>query len=323
MAKAAARSNLVPVYALVGPEPYLQGEALRRVVAMAGEDAQRVDVEGPQATPGEVFDELRSPAMFGGRRVVVVREADAFVSNHRASLEDYLKTPAPENVLVLRCGTLPKNQNVYKLAAKAGEVIDCQPPKGLPAVAKWAIKQAKQTHQLTVDPAAADLLADALGGDLGAIDNELAKLALRLDGGKVKAEDVAGGVAFRREQQMWTMTDRLTAGDAAGAVTIWRQLTATDASAEFRAVTWLALWLDKAGRAQAMRRDGQRPFDIAKELKVWPAKNIDPLLRSAEAMGAAGLRRATDRLAELDYQVKTGRAEAKRACEAFLATALR
>jgi DNA polymerase III delta subunit len=40
-------------------------------------------------------------------------------------------------------------------------------------------------------------------------------------------------------------------------------------------------------------------------------------------MGAAGLRRATDRLAELDYQVKTGRAEAKRACEAFLATALR
>ena len=306
-----------PVYALIGPDPFLQRRALADVLKRAGDDAQRGDADGATADAGEVFDELRAFAMFGGRRVVVVRDAEVFVQRHRPLVESYLESPSQGNVLVLRCASLPKNQRVYKLAAKAGEVVPCEPPKQN-ALPKWITAHAKKEHGLSLDPAAAGLLADLIGDDLGSLDNELAKLALQDDGKPVTPEMIAGGVAFRREQEMWRLTDRLTAGDARGALSTWRQLLATDDSAEFRAVTWLSLWLEKASGALRLRRSGRRPFDIAKELRIWPANNVEPLLKTAEALGPRGLRDATDKLAELDYRNKTGLGDARRSAEAFI-----
>lgn len=313
-------SDPVPVYALIGADPFLQGEALREILEAMPEDVQRADLDGATIEPADVFDELRSFAMFGGSRVVVVRDAEQFITKHRESVENYLAEPSTQNVLVLRCASLPKNQKVYKLADKAGQIVVCEPPKQnqLP---KWLIDRARTAHNLKLDSAAANLLADLIGVDLGSLDNELAKLALATptsNDGRVTADLISGGVAFRREQQMWTLTDALTRGDVAGALTIWRQLLATDDSAEFRAVTWLGLWLEKAGGALRMKRQGRRPFDIAKEMKIWPAQNVEPLLRTAETLGPRGIREATDALAELDFRTKTGLGDAKRAAERFI-----
>ncbi len=318
MARAAQPKTLSPVYALVGPDPFLQRQELDRILTAAGADAQRADIDGDKAEPREVFDELRSVAMFGGRRVVVVRDAEQFITRHREAVEAYLQRPTADNMLVLRCTTLPKNQRVYKLADKVGEIIICEPPKPA-ALPKWLENRAKAAHGIRLSSAAARMLADLIGIDLGSLDNELAKLALRVgEGGEVLPEHLAGDIAFRREQQMWAMTDALTQGNPAGALRIWRQLVSTDDSAEFRAVTWLGLWLEKAGGALELRQRGTRPFDIARELRIWPANNVEPLLRTAEAWGAAGIRAATDRLAETDYRIKTGLGDAKRAVEAFI-----
>ena len=321
---AAAESALSPVYALVGPDPYLQQRALAGIAGKLGPDVQRADIDGPSAGPAEVFDELRSFAMFGGRRLVVVRDADEFVSRHREALEDFLDGlgGGGGNVLVLRCTTLPKNTRVHKLIDKVGQVIACQPPEAreLPA---WIVRQGREAHGLTVSAEAAALLADLIGADLGTLDNELAKLALQSSDARVKPDMIAGGVAFRREQEMWRLTDALTAGRPEEAMRIWRQLTATDPAAEFKAVTWLGIWLEKAVGALRLADQGRRPFDIAREMKIWPAQNVEPLLRTARSLGPAGLRRMTDRLAELDYRTKTGLGEAARSVEDFIASVAR
>ena len=319
---AAKDKELPPVVAVAGGEPFLQRQAVDAILQAAGADAQRADVDGATAEPAEVFDELRSMAMFGGRRVVVVRDAEQFVQRHRQTLEVFLADPAAGgNVLVLRCASLPKNQKVYKLIDKVGRVENVEPPKAN-ALPRWLQERAKQAHGITLDPAAANLLADLIGGDLGSLDNELGKLALQVgDDGRATADMIAGGVAFRREQEMYRLTDALTRGDAGGALTIWRQLLSTDDAAEFKAVTWLAIWLERAGEALRLSQKGRRPFDIAKELRVWPADNVRPLLESAERLGEHGLREATDRLAELDYRAKTGLGDARRSAERFIAAA--
>ena len=325
MAKSAAKGPIVEplacVYALAGADAFLQRQYLTQILDAAGADAQRSDIDGDKAEPAGVFDELRSVAMFGGRRVVVIRDAEVFISRHRDAVEAYLGSPTTENVLVLRCSSLPKNQKVYKLASKAGQVVACDAPKAgeLP---RWLIERAKSVHDLKLSRDAAMLLADLIGVDLGSLDNELAKLAIRVGpGNEARPEHVADDVTFRREQQMWTLTDALTQGNSAGALRTWRQLVATDDSAEFRAVTWLGLWLEKASKAFELRRNGWRPFDIAKELRIWPAQNVDPLLRTAESLGAKGLRDATDRLAEADYRIKTGLGDPARTVETFIANA--
>jgi DNA polymerase-3 subunit delta len=309
--------DFAPVYALVGNEPFLQTRALNDILDQLGPDVQRTDIDGPTAAASDVFDELRSLAMFGGQRVVVVRDADTFVTNHRSLVESYLAEPACENVLILRLPSLPKNQKVYKLIDKVGQIIPCAEMKPH-EVSRWLGRHAKDAHGLRLEAEAARLLVDNVGSDLGGLDNELAKLALGVEGGKVTADDVEGGVAFRREQQMWAMTDSVTRGDPVGAVTIWRQLTATDASAEFRAVAWLAGWLEKAVKAATLRSTGRSVADVKRQMRLPSFAKPDAVIESATSVGLKRLRVATDQLAALDYGIKTGGAEARRGVESFL-----
>src|SRR5688572_1552933 len=229
-----------PVYALVGADSFLQLQKLAEIARELPADAQRSDYDGETAELADVLDELRSFAMFGGGKLLVVRDADTFVSRYREQLEDYLESPANSSTLVLRLSSLPATQRIHKRIAKIGAIESCAPPKDL---AKWVVERARAAHKLAVGTDAAHALVDMIGDDLGRLDMELAKLALQSEGGKVNAGDVATSVVFQREREMWDLTNALAAGDAAEAMKRWRQLVQNDSSAEFRAVTWLSLWL--------------------------------------------------------------------------------
>jgi DNA polymerase III delta subunit len=253
--------------------------------------------------------------MFASSKLLTIRNADDFISKFRPEMEDYVQAPVDSAALVLRCKSLPGNQKISKLIAKHGKVIPCEPPKGdkLPG---WIVQRAAH-HALQIKPDAARALADLIGGDLGRIDNELAKLALSATGPVGEAE-VKNSVVFQRDQEMWHMTDELTAGKIEKAIERWRHLLQADSSTEFRAVTWLSLWLEKALKAHVLRQQKVSTPAIAKELRIWPASNVDALLRTADRLGTRGLQHALDLLADLDYRSKTGVADASDNVERFM-----
>jgi DNA polymerase-3 subunit delta len=307
---------VAPVYALVGEDSFLQLQAVTRLAAEMGPQTQRIDFDGESADLATVFDELRSFSMFASSKLVVLRSADEFISKNRPEMEDYVAAPSTSATLVLRCKSLPGNQKITKLIAKHGKVELCEPPKDK-ELPKWIVTRAKAVHGLAIDPSAAQLLSELIGNDLGRLDNELAKLALMVDG-KVTEADVGQSAVFQREQEMWHLTDELTAGRIDAAMRRWRQLTQSDSSAEFRAVTWLAMWLEKAIKALRLKRAGGNPFAIAKELRIWPAGNVEPLLKTADRLGDAGLAKSLDLLTELDLRSKSGLGEAADNVERFI-----
>ena len=300
-----------PVYALVGADTFLQLQKLSEIVRELPVDAQRSDFDGETAELADVLDDLRSFAMFGGGKLVVVREADAFVSRYREQLEDYLENPSTSATLVLRLSSLPATQRIHKRIAKVGSIEPCAPPKDL---AKWVVERAKTAHKLTVGLDAARALVDMIGDDLGRLDTELAKLALQADGGKLSASDVAGNVVFQREREMWDLTNALAAGDAAEALKRWRQLVQNDSSAEFRAVTWLSLWLTDVAHILANNQAA-----IGK-MRWKYRESFDAFLKSARELGEAGYQRAVDLLAEIDKQSKSGVGDAAENVERFILT---
>ena len=302
----------LPVYALVGPDPFLQLMKLGEVLRDLPKDVQRVDADGERAELADVLDELRSFAMFGGGKLVVVRDADAFLSRFREQLEEYVASPSDSGTLVLRLSSLPRNQRIYKAIEKVGKVEDCSPPRDL---ARWVSDRSKSAHKVTLEGDAARMLVELVGADLGRLDNELAKLAIDAEGGKVGPQKVAQTVAFQREQEMWDMTNALAAGDAAEALRRWRHLIQLDPSAEFRAVTWLGMWLEDVGTVLASKR-GAGP-GVGK--LTWKYKDRLPqFLKTTERMGPSGYARALDLLAEVDHQSKTGVGDAASNVERFI-----
>ncbi len=283
-----------PVYALVGEDSFLQLQEMGKILAVLPADAQRSDYDGEQAQLADVLDDLRSFAMFGGGKVVVVRSADDFVSRYREQLETYLAEPSQSATLILRMTTLPKVQRVYKLIAKMGQVVECAPPKDL---ARWAIERAKE-HGAVLLPEAAKLLAELIGDSMGKLDTELAKLSLVALDKKITVDLVDENVTSQRDREMKELTAALAVGRKTEALKRWRDLLRSDSSSEFRAVTWLAMWLEDV-------RSFLRNPSVASKLS-WKYRDIDGFKRVANGIGKKGLPALVDRLVEVDFQSKTG-----------------
>lgn len=305
---------LKSVYALVGNDVFLHLEKLAQILRSADANAQRIDVDGLTVGIGDLLDELRSFAMFSTHKLVVVREADDFISKYRETLEQYVAKPSSSSTLVLRVTSLPKNQRIYKLITDTGEVCDCNAPKDPTA---WIVQHARTVHALTVGPDIARVLFNLLGNDLGRLDNELAKLALHAKG-PLNAATIQSTVSFQRDQEMWHLTDAIGAGNVTEAIHRWRHLVQLDASTEYRAITWLTIWLEKVRKALAMRRRGVKDFIIAKDLKIWPREQQQPFFHTAAALGETGAARLINLLADIDHRSKSGLGDMAANVERFL-----
>lgn len=321
-------TKLAPVYAIVGHDSFLQTRKVADIAATLGDAAQRADLDGPSASPADVLDELRSFAMFGSAKLVIVRDADDFVSRAREPLEDYVASPAPDSVLVLRLSSLPSNTRLYKAIAKHGRIETCDPPKPhqLPA---WIADHARREYSLVITPAASAMLADLIGADLGRLDQELAKLAVAhgtpagappTTRATIDVAQISDTVAFQREMEMWNLTDALSAGDKTQALRRWRHLVRMDSSAEFRAITWLSLWLENLRKALVMRRQRVPDQVIARNCRIFDPRLATTFLATAARLGETGIDHALVLLAELDRRNKSGLGDAAENVERFILT---
>src|SRR5690606_55557 len=141
------QGEIPPVCALAGDEPLLKHECMDRIrgLVLAGEDDQvsLIKFDGRETPARAVFDELATISMFGGRRLVMVEEADDFITEHRTRLEASCDRPRGGSVLVLVAASLPVNTKLRKKIAQSGLFVDCSLPKARfggvdeAAVLKW------------------------------------------------------------------------------------------------------------------------------------------------------------------------------------------
>ncbi|HVU86892.1 MAG TPA: DNA polymerase III subunit delta [Pirellulales bacterium] len=216
-------ATIPAVCVVFGDEAFLKRESLEhlREAVLGTEDADFSfsEFDGEDAEVHEVFDCLSTVALFGGgRRLVVVRKADDFVSRNRPALEDYVAHPKASGVLVLEAGTWPANTKLAKAIAAEGLSIECKTPAPQ-AIAKWLVSRATKKHQARLDRQAADLLLDSVEPDLGLLDQELAKLALAAgENGAIDAALVREMVGGWRSKTTWDMLDLAAGGHAAEAI---------------------------------------------------------------------------------------------------------
>jgi len=212
-----------PVCVAFGDEAFLKRQVLtrlRQAVLGGGDgDYSLSTFDGPGAALHQVLEELATLAMFGGgKRLVVVEDADEFVSRYRGELEDYVARPKSTGVLVLEVTSWPANTRLYKAVAASGLPIECTAPPAA-RLTRWLASWAKQAHGASLEPAAAEALLEMVGPELGLLDQELAKLAVTAERGqKVSAAMVSRVVGSWRAKTVWEMLDAVLDGNVAQAL---------------------------------------------------------------------------------------------------------
>lgn len=185
--RALRADEYAPIYLLCGEEPYYIDRVYEFIAEhaldeMAREFDQQVvygrDLQGADIAP--IIGAARGFAMMGGRKVVIVREAQAI--KKWDALAAYLDNLMPQTVLVICYNGKPdKRQGIWKKAAEHPQTVWLQSDKLRDyEVERWIsayIQDFKTQHaEVTIDPKIAPLLADHLGTDLSAIVSALRKL---------------------------------------------------------------------------------------------------------------------------------------------------
>lgn len=308
------------VFAVVSESAWLRGEALgellRRLRAAHKDDLDVSTVEGRDAALAEVLDDVRTPSMFGGVRVVVVNDGETFVSRFRETIESYLDEASPTGALILKCRTLDRRTKVYKRLSAAGAMIESEAPRGR-AVVSWIVRRARSAYGKSLGDLEAGLIRELVGDDVGLLDAELAKLATYV-GARTMIEraDIDLLVGAVREENVFALLDAMADGNAAGAIERWQQVVATDPAARDRAVGGLAWGVRQLLEASRARDRGQSLVPLAR--KMW----IDPSRLEARLRRLTG-RQLEQRLADLlrvDVQVKSGAGSIASAVEKWIVT---
>lgn len=314
------------ILVLFGDEEYQKSTALSRALddllpptvdrsmALVEYDGARPDEDGGPALAA-VMDDLNTLPFLADRRVVIVREADRFITVHRERLEKYLAKPSPTATLILGCRAFPKTSRLYKAASATGEIIECKRlnTRGL---VDFAVAEARRLKKrLSVE--AANRLVAMIGAEQGAVANEIEKLSLFVgDRPSIEESDIAELVGLSREEKIFAVMDAAGAGHAANALALWRQALASDSAAEYKALGGVAFVLRRWLAAHEALSDGESIQTIAPRLMMWKReRELSALLRR---LPPQRLKRNLAGVAELDSQAKNGVRSIETGVEALL-----
>lgn len=263
-----------------------------------------------------VLDDLRTLPFLTARRLVLLRDADGFISRYRSELEAYTETPSSTGVLVMECKSMPANTRLYKRINNVGRIIKCETIKPA-AVPSWIVKHGRSAHGKTIDTKAAALLCDQIGADLGLLDAELQKLAMYVgQRTSITADDVEALTGRCREEQVWGILSAMAAGDRAKALAAWEQVWQTDRAASARAIGGLAFTVRRLLAAKKAQEAGAPIDELRRTLMIW--RDDRRLMTELAAFSTSQIEQMLCRLLEADVAAKTSTASVRSSIEALI-----
>ena len=314
-----SRGEVAPVYLLYGEEDFLAGEALDAIVQAALEGSDRtlnLDVLSGGETDGrDIVARASSFPMVGGRRVVVVREADKLSHHDCELLAAYAGEPSPSTCLILIAGKPDMRRKPFATIRKSGWALECKPlyENKIPAWIAGAVRKGGYR----IEPVAAKLLAAYVGTSLREIRSELDKLYVYIGSRKeITAGDVSALVGMSKEYTPFELQKAVGCRETARAMTILEEILNAGGGGPLVIATmtnyFLTLW-----KLHDLGRRGVTQKEQAAQARVHPYF----IQEYREALGfqpPAACERALLLLAEADEQSKSGAYDARQVMESLI-----
>ncbi len=311
-----AKTSVHPIYVIAGKEQALAKkyyqELLDRLIAPA-QRATGLWVADSKAAIDEVLDELRTLPFLTDRRVVVVQEADEFITKHRPLLETYFDAPCASGVLVLIAKSFPSSTKLAKKLKKVGELVAITPPKPwqLPA---HITQHVKQTFNIALTRDAAQLLVDLTGNDVTRLYSEVEKLVVFVDDKRdIAVQDVEALVGHNRIFGVFEVIDAMVAGQTGAALSRLRNMFAEDKNAQYTVVGAFAFHFRKMFNAKALLSQGRSIPEVTKALRIWG--KTDQFYAQVRRVSLEQISQIIQQLASIDHQMKTGQTRGPAAIE--------
>lgn len=337
------KTEVKPIYVIAGKDGFLVKNKCERLLDELIEPEYRTTclwrVEGRDTPITNVLDDLRTLPFLGDRRVAVIEnadktilkkqsgedessdskelkeEVDETVSRNRVILERYFDKPSTSGILVLTVSSWPSNTRLAKKLSQNGRLIEVGQLNSKSLVS-YVSNYAADKHGKNLSYNAACMLVEFAGDEPGVLCSEVDKLAAYTDKAKAITEkDIAAIVGRNRVFDVFEVIDAMTAGNVAGAIEKLRLMFGSNKDADYTVVGAFAWHFRRMFSAWAMLKDGQSQEAVVKKLRIWNNSGFFVTLKKMPIEKIGGCLR---QLAEIDYEIKTGRATARVAIESMI-----
>jgi DNA polymerase-3 subunit delta len=285
-----------PVYLLEGEEEFFHQEAIRGLAeTVLGSDAAAVDrhlLQGDEIGLVELLDLASTYPMGGGRRLVVVREADSLRAASMDPLTAYLEDPNPRTCLVFSAAAFDRRRSLYRALERRATRVDCAALDET-RTAAW-VRDRLRGRGYGIGPDLAEAIAAGLAGaSLARTAAEVDKLMAAIGAPRpVEAGDLAILADVPRMEDAFRLAAQIVRGETGAAVAGLRGL--LEAGEEpvrlLGAIAWYArqaLRAAVAGRRRLPPRelntlygiDLGRMARLRSEIGAAPPEDLEFLLR--------------------------------------------
>jgi len=301
------------IYVIAGEDESLVNFYCQQLLDKLIEPSQRAtglfDADPNQVSISEILDELRTIPFLTDRRIVLVRWADKFISNNREFLERYFDNPCPTGILILTVNKWDERTKLAKKLPDSGKLITATQPKGRQLQSRL-IDYAQQAYGKKLTQDAAEILVEFAGDELPRLFSEVDKLAIFADAEKViDVQHIESLIGHNRIYGAFAVIDACLASNVAQAMERLRNMFAEDKSAEYTIVGAFAFHLRRMFGAKALLEKGLSASDIVERLRI--RGNRDGFFSQVRKMSLKQIGSAIQRLAEIDYAIKTGQTKAE------------
>ena len=318
MAKTNLKKDFKPIYVIAGKDTAIVNMQCDKLldILLSHQDKSLAlfDADPEKVTISQIFDELRTLPFLTDKRVVLLKNADDFITtDNRSYFENYFKNPCKSSVLVMTVTSWRSNTKLAKQLISVGELINAEPPKPWELPAEM-IKYAKQTHGKIISSQSAQLLVELLGDNLPVLQNEVDKLALLVgENNSITSENIESLTGRNRVFNVFGVFDAALTGQTDNAISRLRNMFASDKSAEFTAVGAFEYQLNKMFKAKTMLQDHQNPAQIATKLRVFGRK--EDFFKIVGKLSQKQIGDMIQKLAITDFEIKRGQTTAQAAIE--------
>ncbi|MEK9502396.1 DNA polymerase III subunit delta [Gemmatimonadota bacterium DH-20] len=170
-------------------------------------------LRGNDVDVDQLASTLATPPMMSDFRVVVIRDAEPLAGSPRARklLLETAAAPPPGLAFVISADASESKAKFWKELKKAARATHFR-AVSLEDLPGWLVDRAESSLGMTLEHDAARALAQAVGSDLGILQQELAKLNEYVEGDRpVTREDVAAVGTTIPAQDRWDWIDLVAA----------------------------------------------------------------------------------------------------------------
>ncbi|MDW8242892.1 MAG: DNA polymerase III subunit delta [Thermogemmata sp.] len=296
-------------YVLSGDDDFLKRQVRQRLlntwVPPSDQEFAVVVYAGDQVEFPTIRHELDTLPFLAPCRVVVIENADPFITAHRSALEELANHPPQVGILILEARTFQETTRLAKALPDSAR-ITCKAPASH-RLADWCVDWCASHYGKQLSAEAAALLVELAGTSLGVLDQELGKLAVAVGSAEsIQASDVQRYVSRSRAADVFRILEAIGAGQPTEALSILQELF-SEGEDPLAILAPLSAQLRKLAAVSRYLRQGKNLKEAmdAAGIPAWPKarQNAEQQLRH---LGRRRLDKLSEWLAELNAGLKGG-----------------